>query len=67
MLARATTGPRQRLPLLVLFTALALWRRRPEVALAHVEDGFTVIEAGADDIWPWPRWCGTRRGRGPTW
>ena len=50
LLARATTGPRQRLPLLVLFTALALWRRRPEVALAHVEDGFTVVEAGADDI-----------------
>jgi DNA-binding CsgD family transcriptional regulator len=50
LLARATTGPRQRLPLLVLFAALALWRRRPEVALGHVEDGFAVVEAGADDI-----------------
>ena len=30
---RAAAGPRQRLPLLVLFTALALWRRRPRSAL----------------------------------
>ena len=29
LLARATTGPRQRIPLLVLFSALALWRRQP--------------------------------------
>ena len=29
LLARSTTGPRQRIPLLVLFSALALWRRRP--------------------------------------
>src|SRR6185437_8943072 len=50
LLARATTGPRQRLPLLVLFAALALWRRRPDVALGHVEEGFAVVEAGADDI-----------------
>lgn len=51
LLARSTTGPRQRIPLLVLFSALALWRRRPEEALRHVEDGLTVAEAGADDIW----------------
>ena len=51
LLARSTTGPRQRIPLLVLFSALALWRRRPEDALRHVEDGLTVAEAGADDIW----------------
>src|SRR4029078_3077131 len=48
LLARATTAPRQRLPLLVLFAALALWRRRPEVAVGHVEGGVAVGEAGGD-------------------
>ena len=51
LLARSTAGPRHRIPLLVLFAALELWRRRPEHALRHVEDGLTVAEAGADDIW----------------
>ncbi len=62
LLARSTTGPRQRIPLLVLFSALALWRRQPENALRHVEDGLTVVEAGADDIWAVAPlvWHGTR-------
>ncbi len=62
LLARSTTGPRQRIPLLVLFSALALWRNQPEVALRHVEDGLTVAEAGADDIWAVAPlvWHGTR-------
>jgi DNA-binding CsgD family transcriptional regulator len=62
LLARSTTGPRQRIPLLVLFSALALWRRQPETALRHVEDGLTVAEAGADDIWAVAPlvWHGTR-------
>ena len=51
LLSRSTAGPRHRIPLIVLFAALALWRREPEVALRHVEDGLTVAEAGADDIW----------------
>ena len=62
LLARSTTGPRQRIPLLVLFSALALWRRQPEMALRYVEDGLTVAEAGADDIWAVAPlvWHGTR-------
>jgi DNA-binding CsgD family transcriptional regulator/tetratricopeptide (TPR) repeat protein len=62
LLARSTTGPRQRIPLLVLFSALALWRREPETALQHVEDGLSVAEAGADDIWAVAPlvWHGTR-------
>src|SRR4029078_10940662 len=45
LLARATTGPRQRLPLLVLFAALALWWRRPPGGLGHREDACVVVVA----------------------
>jgi DNA-binding CsgD family transcriptional regulator/tetratricopeptide (TPR) repeat protein len=51
LLARATAGPRHRIPLVVLFAALELWRRQPLEAMRHVEDGLAVAEAGADDIW----------------
>lgn len=62
LLARTAAGPRQRIPLLVLFAALELWRRDPAAALRHVEDGLTVAEAGADDIWVLAPlvWHGTR-------
>ena len=62
LLARTTAGPRQRIPLLVLFAALDLWRRDPAGALRHVEDGLDVAEAGADDIWALAPlvWHGTR-------
>jgi DNA-binding CsgD family transcriptional regulator/tetratricopeptide (TPR) repeat protein len=62
LLARSTTGPRQRIPLLVLISALDLWRRRPAEALRHVEEGLAVAEAGADDIWSVAPlvWHGTR-------
>ncbi len=39
LLARSTTGPRQRIPLLVLFSALELWRRHPERAAAARRGG----------------------------
>jgi hypothetical protein len=62
LLARSTAGPRQRIPLLVLFAALELWRRQPQAALQYVEDGLAVAEAGTDDIWSVAPlvWHGTR-------
>jgi DNA-binding CsgD family transcriptional regulator/tetratricopeptide (TPR) repeat protein len=62
LLARSTTGPRQRIPLLILFSALALWRQQPAVALRHVDEGLDVAEAGADDLWSVAPlvWHGTR-------
>nr|MBA3905508.1 LuxR family transcriptional regulator [Pseudonocardiales bacterium] len=62
LLARSTTGPRQRIPLLILYSALELWRHRPDAALRYVNDGLTVAEAGADDIWSVAPlvWHGTR-------
>ena len=51
LLSSSTAGPRQRVPLLVLFAALDLWRREPAAALRHVEDGFALAEAGVGDIW----------------
>ena len=50
LLSRSTSGPRQRIPLLVLFAALELWRRDPARALRHAEDGLALAEAGAGDI-----------------
>ena len=62
LLARSTTGPRHRIPLLVLLSALELWRRQPGAAIRCVEDGLAVAEAGADDIWSVAPlvWHGTR-------
>jgi DNA-binding CsgD family transcriptional regulator/tetratricopeptide (TPR) repeat protein len=62
LLARTAAGPRQRIPLLVLFAALELWRREPAAALRYVEDGLTVAEGGVDDIWSLAPlvWHGTR-------
>jgi DNA-binding CsgD family transcriptional regulator/tetratricopeptide (TPR) repeat protein len=62
LLARSTSGPRQRIPLLILFSALELWRRRPTIALQHVDEGLVVAEAGADDLWSVAPlvWHGTR-------
>jgi DNA-binding CsgD family transcriptional regulator/tetratricopeptide (TPR) repeat protein len=51
LLSRSMSGPRQRIPLLVLFAALELWRRDPARALRHAEDGLALAEAGAGDIW----------------
>ena len=71
LLSRSMSGPRQRIPLLVLFAALELWRRDPARALRHAEDGLALAEAGAGDIWSlaplvWhgdPGVGGPRRGR----
>ena len=62
LLSRSTSGPRQRIPLLVLFAALELWRRDPARALRHAEDGLALAEAGAGDIWSLAPlvWHGTR-------
>ncbi|HEY0816929.1 MAG TPA: AAA family ATPase [Pseudonocardia sp.] len=62
LLARSTTGPRQRIPLLVLLSALKLWRRDPAAALQQVDEGLAVAEAGADDLWSVAPlvWHGTR-------
>lgn len=62
LLARSTAGPRHRIPLIVLLAALELWRKRPAEALRHIEEGLTVAEAGADDIWSLAPlvWHGTR-------
>lgn len=62
LLVRTTASPRQRIPMLVLFAALELWRRDPAAALRHVEDGLAVAEGGADDIWSLAPlvWHGTR-------
>ena len=61
-------GPRQRIPLLVLFAALELWRRDPARALRH-EDGLALAEAGAGHLvarpWRHPRMGRPRRGRRP--
>ncbi|MBB6377439.1 DNA-binding CsgD family transcriptional regulator/tetratricopeptide (TPR) repeat protein [Pseudonocardia eucalypti] len=62
LLARSTAGPRHRIPLIVLLAALELWRKCPAEALRHIEEGLTVAEAGADDIWSLAPlvWHGTR-------
>jgi DNA-binding CsgD family transcriptional regulator/tetratricopeptide (TPR) repeat protein len=62
LLSRPASGPRQRIPLLVLFAALELWRRDPARALRHAEDGLALAEAGAGDIWSLAPmvWHGTR-------
>jgi DNA-binding CsgD family transcriptional regulator len=51
LLSRSTSGPRQRIPLLVLFAARELWRRDPARALRYTEDGLALAEAGVGDIW----------------
>ena len=62
LLVRAAAGPRHRIPLLVLFAALELWRQEPAAAMRHVETGLAVAEHGADDIWSLAPliWHGTR-------
>jgi len=62
LLVRAAAGPRHRIPLLVLFAALELWRQQPSTAMQHVEAGLVVAEHGADDIWSLAPliWHGTR-------
>jgi DNA-binding CsgD family transcriptional regulator/tetratricopeptide (TPR) repeat protein len=62
LLASSTVGPRYQVPLLILRAGLQMWRGDPVVALEYVEEGFTVAEAGADDLWSLAPlvWHGTR-------
>ena len=66
LLARSTTGPRQRIPLLVLFSALALWRRRRRWRCGTSRTGSPWSRRARTTSGRWPRWCGTRPGPGPT-
>ncbi len=51
LLTAATAGPRERIPLLVLHAALALWHRDPAAALRYVDAGLVIADAGVGDIW----------------
>ena len=64
LLSRSTSGPRQRIPLLVLFAALELWRRDPARALRHAEDGLAWPRRARGTSGRSPRWCGTGPARG---
>ena len=62
LLTGTAAGPRQRIPLVVLFAALELWRRNPGSALRHVDEGLALAEVGTVDIWSLAPlvWHGTR-------
>jgi DNA-binding CsgD family transcriptional regulator/tetratricopeptide (TPR) repeat protein len=51
VLARATAGPRWRIPLLTLQAGLDMFRGRPDHALDDVAAGLDVVEQGSDDVW----------------
>jgi len=51
LLTGSSAGPRHLIPLLVLRAGLELWRARPNLAVGHVEEGLTLVEMGATDVW----------------
>lgn len=51
VLARATAGPRWRIPLLTLQAGLDMFRGRPDHALEDVAAGLDIVEQGSDDVW----------------
>jgi len=51
LLTGSSAGPRHLIPLLVLRAGLEMWRARPDLAVGHVEEGLTLVEMGATDVW----------------
>jgi DNA-binding CsgD family transcriptional regulator/tetratricopeptide (TPR) repeat protein len=51
VLARATAGPRWRIPLLTLQAGLDMFRGRPDHALDDVAAGLDIVDQGSDDVW----------------
>jgi DNA-binding CsgD family transcriptional regulator/tetratricopeptide (TPR) repeat protein len=51
LLTGPAAGPRYRIPLLILRAGMEMWRSRPDTALACVEEGLDLVEAGQIDLW----------------